>query len=321
MVDISQKSIQMIIALEDSDQAYYDRTYEHWDWPGSASGATIGIGYDCGYVTHAECVTDWTGILSPSMIDMILPAIGLTGDRAHTYVALHHDGVTVTWVEAIQEFTQREIPKWEKRMSLALPNWDLLSPDCAGALLSLGYNRGTGGFNSPLPRYREMKNIRDMMVAQQWKLIPEQISAMARLWPNEPGLIRRRRLEAGLFAGGIAAIKAPAPPPVPPPAPPPTNQPGGTTMTQTVTGGGTANPLPEIEAALKAAEEILPKLLPVLGMFIPGLGAITPFLSLLPVAIQAVDTVQQATGSTTEAAHAAVVQTLTPGQPGAPALN
>lgn len=200
---ISTKSIAQLVALEDGDQAYYDRTESHWDWPGGASGPTAGVGYDCGYVTTEECRTDWTGIVSDATVAAMVRGVGLTGDAAHQWVQQHRAEITVTWAQALQEFTEREVPKWELRMSSALPNWKLLSPDSAGALLSLGYNRGTAGFTSTLPRFREMAMIRDYMQRGLWAYIPHEITNMIRLWPNMPSLRRRRVIEAQLFAEGL----------------------------------------------------------------------------------------------------------------------
>ena len=79
----------------------------------------------------------------------------------------------------------------------------------------------------------------------------------------------------------------------------------------------------EIEAALAVANQELPLLLNAIGTFYPPIGAIAKFLPLIQVALQGVQTVQQAMGpsATTQVATAAVVEHLTPGAPAAPALN
>lgn len=200
---ISQQAIDFIIAEEDGSESYYDRTEEHWDWPGGESGPTIGVGYDCGYVTRSECRRDWDGIVSNQILDMIIEGVGKKGHAAHLFVIENRADVTVTWEQAIEQFTKRELPKWEIRMAASLPNWDLLSPDSAGALLSLGYNRGVGGFNSSLPRFREMRNIEIHMRDKRWGLIPGEIRAMRRLWPNSTDLRGRRLREAALFEEGV----------------------------------------------------------------------------------------------------------------------
>lgn len=210
-MSISPKLTQFIIAQEDGSETYYDRTEEHFDWPGGASGPTVAVGYDLGYVTVNECVNDWTGIVDQDTINKLIEAVGWRGDRAHHYVMEHRKDVTITWGQAVQEFTERELPKWEHRMEVVLPNWDLLGGDCKGVLLSLGYNRGTGGFNSNLPRFREMNAIRNLMVTERYALIPGEIRSMTRLWPNVSDLRRRRVLEAQLFAEGLSENRKSAP--------------------------------------------------------------------------------------------------------------
>lgn len=79
--------------------------------------------------------------------------------------------------------------------------------------------------------------------------------------------------------------------------------------------------LQDIQDALVHAQSTLPQLLGFLSNFIPQLRAILPFLNLLPVAIQGVAAVQQATGMNTPNAIGVVQAHLTPGQPDAPALE
>jgi len=322
MVEISNMSIDMIVGFEVSSPSYYQDNYTHFDWPGEASGPTVGIGYDLGYVTLGECRADWSPWVTPTEVAILISAIGLTGERAHQWVQDHRDEVTISYPQAVHEFIREEVPKWEARCRAALENFDLLSPDSAGALVSLAYNRGVGGFHSSLPRYAEMRKITDLMAAAQYALIPTEIAAMARLWPNETGLQVRRRQEAALFAKGVKDCKQPGSVVVatapPPPAPPAKPQERPVTVTPVTTH---PDVVAEIEAALEAAENELPQLLSVLSIFIPGLNALRPFLSLLPVAIEAVKTIHTIEGQGTQSAVASVVQTLTPGQPGAPSLN
>lgn len=200
----SPKGVSFIIGQEDGDQQYYQRTEEHWDWPGGSSGPTIGVGYDCGYVTREECTTDWTGIVDDDTLANILRGVGITGDKAHIFVNNNRHDVTVTWAQAVNEFTNRELPKWENRCRLVLPNFDLLSGDCCAAITSLSYNRGTGGYRSTLPRYKEMNEIYDYMKSGKFAYIPTAIASMQRLWPTSFDLRRRRQLEAGLFIEGMS---------------------------------------------------------------------------------------------------------------------
>lgn len=206
------EGVSFLIGQEDGDQAYYQRTEEHWDWPEGSSGPTIGVGYDCGYVTKDECTADWKGIVDDTTLANILRGVGLTGTRAHVFVMQSRLDVTITWAMAVQEFITREIPKWDTRCARALPNWDLLGGLSASALLSLTYNRGEGGYQSTLPRFKEMREIHLYMLRGQWNFIPAAIAAQARLWPNVADLRRRRALEAQLFAKGLSECSPLTPP-------------------------------------------------------------------------------------------------------------
>ena len=48
MARSSQAAIDLIVREEVGSQARYKHKYQHPEWPGGASGVTIGVGYDCG---------------------------------------------------------------------------------------------------------------------------------------------------------------------------------------------------------------------------------------------------------------------------------
>ena len=101
------------------------------------------------------------------------------------------------------EFKDREVPKWLARCRAVLPNFDELPPECQGALFSLTYNRGTGGYQDPGQRYAEMRAIRLDMTDKKFTKIPGEIMAMRRLWPRGGDLWNRRNHEAALFQKGL----------------------------------------------------------------------------------------------------------------------
>lgn len=200
---VSDAANDLIITEEVSGPNYYNKHYTHFEWPAGASGPTIAIGYDCGYVTQVEASQDWAGIVTEDALEHIHRACGLRGEVAASFVRLHKYEVTITWDQAIKEFKEREVPKWLLRVERALPNCNLLSPDSLGALLSLSYNRGTGGYGDPHSRFAEMRAIRGMMVSENFSKIPGEILSMRRLWPPGGGLWRRREHEAELFRRGL----------------------------------------------------------------------------------------------------------------------
>lgn len=204
----SQAAIDLIVTEEDSGQAYYERHYTHFEWPLGASGPTVGIGYDCGYSTAEQIRQDWTGFVPDPVVAMLMLAAGYKGNAAHEFCRRAGTSVTITWDQAMAQFKGRELPKWESRIVAALPNAVLLPGDCFGALASLGYNRGTGGFHDPSPRDVEMRNITAHMAAKQFGKIPGEFLAMRRLWPVNGDLWKRRTHEAALFEHGLQAAPA-----------------------------------------------------------------------------------------------------------------
>lgn len=221
-LQVSQEAFNLIVSEEDSDQKYYIRHYEHFDWPAGSSGPTVGIGYDCGYVTEAELVKDWAAIVSNETLAVLKRAIGLKAGLASQFVRKHGHEVTITWEQAIKQFQDRELPKWCAVVKAHLPNTELLHPSCFGALVSLAYNRGPS-FSAPGSRYAEMRSIRTHMATKNFAAIPGDLLSMRRLWPAGGDLWRRRAHEAQLFKDGLNGIGTPlrVPPapgtPVPPP--------------------------------------------------------------------------------------------------------
>ena len=210
MSDIADEALTFVEVEEDSSKQYYEKHYTHFDWPLGASGPTIAIGYDCGYVTEAEIDADWTGIIDPARIAVIKSACGLKGSLAHTFVINHGKSITISWDEAVQEFVTREVPKWIKRIEAVLPNYDLLNPLCKGAIFSLSYNRGCGGYDDPSARDYEMRQIKQAMIAKNFKVIGGLIRSMKRIWPPVGSDLWNRRIHEGdLFDKGMAQIVSP----------------------------------------------------------------------------------------------------------------
>lgn len=209
----STAAFNLIVEQEVSSAATYTRKYSHFEWPGGASGPTVGVGYDCGYVTKDECKSDWVGIIPDNMIGMLLTAVGLKDGAAHDFVLINGKSVTITWDQAERQFRERELTKWEARLDHALPNTGLLAPDSYGALVSLVYNRGLGGFNATDDRYAEMRGIKAAMQSKDFAKIPALIRSMKRLWNN--GLVSRREQEALLFERGLAVAAGKVPQPLP----------------------------------------------------------------------------------------------------------
>src|SRR5215471_16818785 len=61
---ISGRAFDLIVMLEVTNQATYERSYSRPTWPRGASGVTIGIGYDVGYVSKNLLWDDWKNAIS-----------------------------------------------------------------------------------------------------------------------------------------------------------------------------------------------------------------------------------------------------------------
>jgi GH24 family phage-related lysozyme (muramidase) len=225
---ISQAAIDLIVGEEVSGKNTYEKRYRHPVWPGGSSGVTIGIGYDVGAGVNdkAQLWSDWRGRIPDHMIAALEPAIGVTGERARALAARLRDKVDVPWDAAISVFERVDVPRWYLRCARALPNFDELSPDCKGALVSLAYNRGASFGKQRDPgdsqdRYREMRAIRQHMTERRFERIPGECRSMKRLWRDKglDGLLARRDREASMFEAGLKQPAVPAPTPAPTPAP------------------------------------------------------------------------------------------------------
>lgn len=232
---ISDAARDLIVAEEVSSKATYEARYQRPEWPGGASGVTIGIGYDvgAGVATKAQLRADWGGRIPPAMIAALEPCIGVTGGNAQAMLASVRAKVSVPWAAAIDVFDAVDVPRWYAICAKALPNFESLSLDCKGVLLSLAYNRGPS-FAADGDRYIEMRAIKAHMGAKNFAKIPAELRSMRRLWTSKSnrGVSIRREHEAQLFERGlnpvqpVAVAPAPAAPiPAPPdiePAPPST---------------------------------------------------------------------------------------------------
>jgi len=158
---------------------------------------TIGIGYDLGYVTLEQFASDWGARLPAEMLARLYPLVGRR-DLPSSYST---EGITIAWQPAFDVFFDSTVRRFVA-MVLTLPRASELPPDSFGALVSLVFNRGMS-FTNPGDRYTEMRRIHELLASGEFAAIPEQLRAMKRLWPDLPGLQRRRDAEAILFQVGL----------------------------------------------------------------------------------------------------------------------
>jgi GH24 family phage-related lysozyme (muramidase) len=201
MDPLSDKAKNLIFSFEGLDQP--------GDWPGGASGITIGIGYDLGYVTAADFDGDWKSALSDADHAALAAVVCLKGNDAKAK-APSLKAIRITLADAEQVFLERSVPTYQKQTEQAFPGVDDLPADARGALLSLIYNRGprmTDSTKNPqLEDRREMRAIRDAVANGDLQTIADQLRAMKRLWAGKgmAGLLKRRDAEADLVESSIA---------------------------------------------------------------------------------------------------------------------
>lgn len=197
MPDFSAKALKLILDFEGLNQP--------GKWPGGASGVTIGIGYDLGYVTVDQFESDWGERLQPEVRGRLKDAVGLRAVRARNR-APEFDDIRIRRIPSEEVFRERTIPLYTVRARQAFPGFDDLPLDVQGALVSLVYNRGASMVDdSPEDRRREMRAVRDAVEDEDLQEIADQLRAMKRLWvgKNLDGLLRRRDAEAELVESAI----------------------------------------------------------------------------------------------------------------------
>jgi len=209
----SRAAVDLIVANEVTSKAYYEKHYVRPEWPGGASGLTVGIGYDLGYNTEDTILHDWAGKLTPDVIAKMQRFAGVTGQAAKAQLANAHS-IVVPWDAAMAVFMDVSLPKFENLTLKACPGSEKLPAGCFGVLASLTYNRGAS-YTKDGDRYREMRNIRALVMRGEWDKVEHEIRSMKRLWPGVAGLLRRRDEEADLWRRSLAAAPATLPAPAP----------------------------------------------------------------------------------------------------------
>lgn len=210
---LSKKAInQAILAFEvswspESGFAVYNKKYRKPVVPDPAntsSGVTIGMGYDCGQYSAAKIRQDWQSVLPLNMVNALAATAGLTKQAAVN--ALPSVKMVDVPVEAaLQVFFNTTIFEFGKKASRIYPDLHKLHPVEQSVIVGLVYNRGDSLVGD---RRREMRGLITAIKNDDDKEMADLIRAMVRLWPNTPGLVRRRKTEAALI--GMADTPLPA---------------------------------------------------------------------------------------------------------------
>ncbi|HRI23960.1 MAG TPA: pesticin C-terminus-like muramidase [Ferruginibacter sp.] len=182
----------------ESGFAVYNRKYRKPIVPdpvNTSSGVTIGIGYDCGQYSANKIKLDWQSVLPLYMVNALADTAGLKKQQAVKKLP-SLSMVDVPIEAALQVFYHTTIFEFAKKAAAIYPDLFKLNPVEQSVIVGLVYNRGASLDGD---RRREMRSLVAAIQRNDEKGIADLIRAMIRLWPDTPGLRRRRIAEAALI--------------------------------------------------------------------------------------------------------------------------
>lgn len=165
------------------------------EWPGFASGVTVGVGYDCGYNSRAVILADWRKLIGA---ERLAATAGITGQAAKPR-ALQVRDIVIKWGLASEVFDATTLTKFWQLTRRTFPGFDDLRPNAQAALLSLVFNRGASLAG---PRRAEMRALTTLSPRADYPGMARQLRAMKKIWAGtdiERGMTRRRDAEAALM--------------------------------------------------------------------------------------------------------------------------
>jgi hypothetical protein len=192
-MNLNSNGLRFIIEQETGGEDEYNK---HPEWPGEASGITIGIGYDLGYNEPNTVSREWSQHVDRIDLARLVAVSGLKGEAAHAKLPLIKD-MTIQWSAALDVFKEVTVPKFYAQMLRIYPQAETLKPEQTAALLSLVFNRGASLSGE---RRAEMAGIKEALAKNELGRVPDLFRDMKRLWPDTRGLRLRRDREADLFA-------------------------------------------------------------------------------------------------------------------------
>ena len=189
---LTQSGHDLLLEFETGGRSGYN---PHPEWPGQASGVTIGIGYDLRFYSRDVILEDWSALPERNLI---ATAQGLGGAAAREKVR-ELDFIIVSWQLANDVFDNVDVAREFAHAHTALPQFEELRPNAQAALISLGFNRGWGMSG---PNRAEMRQVRDLVPQKDYAGMAGAIRAMKRVWRGtsiQNGMYRRREAEARLM--------------------------------------------------------------------------------------------------------------------------
>ncbi len=121
MNELSPKAKKLILDFEGLDSPPA--------WPGGASGVTIGIGYDLGYVSVDQFETDWSAYLPADHLSRLRVVIGLKSIKAKNKVGGFSD-IRIKRADAESVFIKKTIPLTRFKAGQTFPGIENLRTMC-----------------------------------------------------------------------------------------------------------------------------------------------------------------------------------------------
>ena len=210
---LATEGVAFIARAETGGLRYYNEVSRWPHFPGLSSGITIGVGYDLRHHNREAFQLCWSPHLPEDAITELLNDIERPGS-AERARELKEMGLEVPFQAAWSVFVDETLPRFYGKTERIYPSLAGLPDLCRSVLVSIVFNRGSGLEGEGRA---EMRSIRDILAQADgaslpvsarrdlWSEVPVQIEAMVRLWPNTPGLCKRREDEAKLWRKGLEA--------------------------------------------------------------------------------------------------------------------
>lgn len=201
-MNLSESGLKLILDHEvGGGKSYYDKFLARPTWPGTASGVTIGVGFDLGYNNESQFTTAWGARLPEGHFSRLKRKLGLTGDAAKAEIHALQD-IVIPWEKAFEVFLDVTVPRFWLLTLKTFPRTIYLPEDAQAVMWSLVYNRGTRLTGSTRV---EMQQIAEALQSEDYEKVPELLRSMKRLWEPSSGLVRRREDEAKLWESAFTA--------------------------------------------------------------------------------------------------------------------
>jgi len=100
-----------VINFECGGELYYNKYLKNPTWPGGASGITIGIGADLGYMSISEFDKYFANFFSTPERARLKAVIGKKGSSAKQHVLKLKD-IELNWMDAKKIFIAWTLPKF-----------------------------------------------------------------------------------------------------------------------------------------------------------------------------------------------------------------